>query len=148
MRTCWPGLSASFNPFVPSPTLAQRRLAFVLANTLQLVYFALYVSGLSLLHPNIPWTIAKVLFFFWGAWNMHLIVQMEGSRVVFGKSFGRGWFDGALWGAVVCYAGLLGWRWAGVEVRTGWLVVDLCVLGVAWVSTWEELIVVSWNDAV
>lgn len=59
--------------------------------------------------------------------------------MVFGRNFGRRWFDGFLVGCVAAYAFVLMGRAVG-GWRTGmaWLLLDLAVFGVAWVSTWKE----------
>lgn len=150
IRTCWPGLVASYNPFVKPSGLAQRRVAFVVIQMLQLANLTVHLRRSWLLHvlrlptapSELPWLLSSLLFFFFVAWNLSLIVRMEGSRKVLGMRFSRAWFDAFLWGLVVSYAALLEWRvMDGVTwsqgVGTIWVVLDLAIFGVAWVSTWE-----------
>ena len=69
---------------------------------------------------------------------------MRGERIVFGRTFGRRWFDGFLWGMVAAEFGVLAWDfWSqGLLGYYGgnamWAIFDLVIFGVAWVSTWED----------
>ncbi|KAF1962566.1 hypothetical protein CC80DRAFT_487990 [Byssothecium circinans] len=153
-RTCWPGLSATYNPLTSSRPLMLRRISFLLIQLAQLILFFFYEHRLpaSLKPSALPWTLAGMLFFAFTAWNLHLVVDMEGTKVVFGRRYSRTAFDAFLWGTVVAYVGLLGYTFAvrwGYEVQTADLLLHLAILGVAWVSTWgSEGGVTLGNDAV
>lgn len=83
------------------------------------------------------------LFFFFMAWNLHLIVNMEGRRKVLGNSIGRDAFDGALWAFVGCHVVLLVmdiFAWSvlgGVPGYFLWGCVDLAIFGTAWLASWN-----------
>jgi hypothetical protein len=93
---------------------------------------------------GLPSTIFGILFFFFMAWNLHLIVNMEGGRMVVGRTFGRDSFDGALLGFVAAHAVLLMMDFLAWGVLGGvpgyflWGCVDLSIFGIAWVATWDE----------
>ena len=138
-RLPWDSMSTSYNVLVSSRAVMLRRATFIL---LQLLEFTCLLLSNSL-HPtslgDIPWTLTTILFFFFVAWNLHLIVSAQGVRVVLGRRVGRRAFDGFLGGLVVCYVGMIG---CGVykgqyEVLTMRVVVDLVIFVVAWITTWE-----------
>lgn len=142
LRLPWSGMAESYNPFVESRALMLRRVGFLLIQLIQLVYLVFYTSFIPLSPAALPWTLSAVLFFFFLAWNLHLIVEMDGDRIVLGKRFGRVWFDCFLWGVVGTDAGLLAWTFAGrgergYTVQALRVVWHLAIFAVAWVSTWD-----------
>jgi hypothetical protein len=139
MRTCFPTLSRSFNPVTADRPLMARRIAFLIT----LFFRATHSFFLTIYYLPSIWTIPvtaiNVLFFFFIAWNLHLIVEAVGERMVMGRKFGRGAFDAALASFMVVHVlvvasdlflGLGGWS-------STWSTTDLLILGVAWVSTWD-----------
>ncbi|KAF2703410.1 hypothetical protein K504DRAFT_354261, partial [Pleomassaria siparia CBS 279.74] len=148
LRTCWPGLGATFNPFTSSSrALTLRRTAFVATLSLRLVHnllTAFFFSSSDLLSWGLPSALLSVLFFFFLAWNLHLVVDMEGSRTVLGRSWTRDAFDAALWGFVVVHVILLGMDFMAWGVLGGmpgyfiWACTDLTIFLTAWVACWDE----------
>ncbi|KAF1994849.1 hypothetical protein P154DRAFT_581405 [Amniculicola lignicola CBS 123094] len=139
LRSCFPTLSRSFNPLdATSKPLFYRRIAFV---SILAVHFLHILSSLFRFSSlSIPALALNTLFWFFMAWNLHIIVEMEGYRRVFDVLWGRTSFDVFLAGLGVIEVGgfvwnLLvgGWGWIG-----GMDIVVLSVVGVAWVATWEE----------
>jgi hypothetical protein len=142
LRTCWPGLSRSFNAFdTNSRPEMLRRIAFILIlglrflHTLFFAYYMLFATFFSAL----PVTMLNTLFFFFVAWNLHLIIEMSGERMVFGRRFGRSSFDLFLAAMLVAHLWVVPADiWLGIG---GWSIVwtsfDLMILGVAWVATWD-----------
>lgn len=142
LRTCWPGLSRSFNVFdTTSRPEMLRRVAFVLILGLRFLHtiFSAYYMFFATFFAALPMTMLNALFFFFVAWNLHLIIEMSGERMVFGHRFGRGSFDVFLGAMVLAHFWVVPADvWLGVG---GWSIVwssfDLMILGVAWVATWE-----------
>jgi hypothetical protein len=134
----WAGMASSYDLSISSRSERARRLAFVLIQVLLFAYVFI-TSGVPTAPFDGLWLFARILFCFFLAWNVHLIVRMTGERVVFGKAFGRTWFDGFLMGCVAAFAFVLGVKLVGGwDVEGAWLVLDLAIFGVAWVSTWKE----------
>ncbi|KAF2650505.1 hypothetical protein K491DRAFT_697237 [Lophiostoma macrostomum CBS 122681] len=139
LRTCWPGLSTSFNPFVADRDVALRRVAFLVILALRLLNTLMhgYMTRTSL--SSIPATAINLLFFFFMAWNLHLIVECAGERKVLGYTFGRRSFDVFLRGLVIVHGAIFGMNvvlgWGGWDVLSN--LVLLAIFGVAWVATWE-----------
>jgi hypothetical protein len=139
LRSCWPGLAASFNPLVADRSVALRRIAFLTILALRLLNTLMhgYMNRRSL--SSIPGTAINLLFFFFMAWNLHLIVECVGERKVFGHRFGRSSFDAFLAGLVVVHVYVVGMNgifgWGGWDVMSN--LVLLAIFGVAWVATWE-----------
>ena len=134
-------MAPHYNPITSSRPLMLRRMAFLLFQAMQLAYLLLYTTALYPKHlRDIPWTLSCILFFFFVAWNLHIIVGVQGTRVVYGRRVGRRAFDVLLWGLVVAEGGLLTWRACGGhewDIKTAGVVVDLVIFGGAWVGTWE-----------
>ncbi|KAF2113590.1 hypothetical protein BDV96DRAFT_647846 [Lophiotrema nucula] len=153
LRTCFPGLSRSLNPFVSDTEVFQRRLALITILILRILYTILFSYQLRTSLWSAPLTLLNILFFFFVAWNLHLIVDMNGDRIVFRKRFTRKWSDGFLWLMVGAHAAVLVWDFwtgylkcvAGAQCAAAigsasaiWSVFFLAIFGVAWVATWEE----------
>ena len=143
LRTCWPGLSASFNPIVPSRSLMYRRCAFLITLAVYVLHFILTKRYRDFVAYNLPSTILHILFLFFVAWNLHLIVNMTGERIVMDREFDRHDFDKALAVFVVVSLVLVACGfWKGglgsVPAFFLWGCLDLAILGVAWVATWDE----------
>ncbi|KAF2260622.1 hypothetical protein CC78DRAFT_584620 [Lojkania enalia] len=149
-RTCWPSLSQSFNLSTNNRPLFLRRLAFLIILALRLINTLYPTIHLSAPLYQVPATLLNILFFFFVAWNLHLVTEMSGQRRVLGYRFGRAWFDGFLWGMVGVHGLMLGWQLWGWWVCEGGScrafsggegvlgsVVLLCIFGVAWVCSWE-----------
>ncbi|KAK7193111.1 hypothetical protein PSPO01_00905 [Paraphaeosphaeria sporulosa] len=137
-RLPWSTMASSYDLTIPSRSEKARRLSFILVQALQAAYLV-FTPSLPTSPLDMPYLLASILFFFFVAWNLHLIVSMKGERVLFGRSFGRKWFDGFLMGCVGAYACVLVGRVVGGwSTGMAWLVLDLAIFGVAWVSTWEE----------
>jgi hypothetical protein len=133
-----------------------RRIAFLLIQCLQILCIWLYITHMMLSRTELSWLVVAILVFFFRAWNLHLIVQMEGDRTVFGKRVERTRLGGFLWGMVGVYAGLLVrsiwkvgvWRFEGLLCGL-WVGADVAVLLVARVVTRmpEKEVVVREEDA-
>lgn len=94
---------------------------------------------------DIPDVILGILFFFATWWNLHLVTEMQGSRMVLGKIFKPYHFDWFMYGMAVVHLGLfaaqIGIMWLGISVfgtRTAGTSVLLAIFLVAWISTWES----------
>lgn len=142
LRTCFPNLTTSLNPFVDDRDLALRRSSLVAILLLRLIHFILVWRQWSVTKSpfEIFVFILDILFFFFVAWNLHLIVSMSGERTVFGVRWGRRSFDAFLWGMLALHVWAVGWR--VIVGRTyldysTWALFSLLILGVAWVATWE-----------
>jgi hypothetical protein len=127
-------------------SIRNRRIPFVITILLRLLHSAYFFSPTSYLktlrnnHMTIPLSILSILFFFFLAWNLHLIVQMEGERKVLGRTFTRRDFDYFLWFCMGVHGSLvvaeLVYRAEFLNYEVGGLVF-LCVYAVAWVATWD-----------
>jgi hypothetical protein len=121
-----------------------RRIAFIATLSLRFLHNLIttwYSSGLGW---GLPSTVIGILFFFFMAWNLHLIVNMDGNRMVMGRTYGRRDFDtylGAFVGLhlllVIADMGMRGVL-GGVPGYFMWGCVDLAIFGTAWVATWDE----------
>ncbi|KAF2734635.1 hypothetical protein EJ04DRAFT_523474 [Polyplosphaeria fusca] len=151
-RDFFPGMSRSLNPFGHEGDGVQRRLAFLAILVLRFLHIILFTRQLNTSLWSVPLTLLNILFFLFTAWNLHLIVDMQGERIVFARRFGRAAFDGFLWLMAACHLGVLIWDFvkgylvceAGAQCAAAigsasaiWSVLVLAIFLVAWVATWE-----------
>ncbi|KAF2191815.1 hypothetical protein K469DRAFT_556166 [Zopfia rhizophila CBS 207.26] len=145
LRTYWPGLSQSFNPCISDRPLMFRRCAFLSILILRLLHSTLFTLAYATSLFWLPSILLNILFFFFVAWNLHLIVEMRGERKVFGMTFGRPAFDMFLWLMALGHVWILGWDFlmavVSFEAYGGaswlWATFLLMIFAVAWISTWE-----------
>lgn len=135
----WASMTPSYNIRVDSRSLMLRRIAFLAIQLFQFAYLVFYTEFLPKSPFDIPWALTGILFFFFLAWNLHLIVSMEGDRIVLGLRCTRLAFDGFLWGMVAGYGWALVWRMMGGDfyaISTMRVLLNLEIFVVAWISTW------------
>ncbi|KAJ4985376.1 hypothetical protein SVAN01_09131 [Stagonosporopsis vannaccii] len=147
-RTWFPAVKRSCNPFVDSPTLRGRRIAFLLIILMRIIEALFFVFVLWYRRPGFLfstiWMLVVFLAFLFVAWNLHLIVEAEGGRRVISKlTFPSGVFTAFLWLMVVVHVILIGLEITGLSwfidgTRKTWLGWMLVVTVVAWVAGREE----------
>lgn len=145
LRSMFPGLMESFKISTTESRRRRRRIAFTVSIAMRSIMAIIFPFWFTTSIWDIPITLLNILFFFATWWNLHLIAEMQGSRMVLSKLFKPVHFDWFLYGMAVVHVStvvsgsldhLFGFHALG-QLRIGDATIVLAILLVAWISTWE-----------
>jgi uncharacterized membrane protein len=141
MRTCWPGLTlASFNPFVSDLPLMLRHICMLGILGIRTFNSVLITLSHGMGPSIIPSILLGILFFFFIAYSLHLIGEMQGTRRVFRVSWGKWHFDAFLAITFLIHVGFVGGYYVGMPgtvLSALWMTMGLLIFVVSWIAWWE-----------